>query len=436
MPTMYPTRYPTPVPTPLMQASIPMPTSHPTQYPTSVPTQAYKPMPTSHPTQYPSPVPTQAYKPMPTSHPTQYPSPVPTQAYKPMPTSHPTQYPTPVPTPLAQAPTPTSDPTGFPAPYPTSNPTLTPAPTPYCEIFTVEMYDSFGDGWYNTVLYVGSHTFSMETSYSTPYYYTTDYFNDTATVCLEPGTYSPYACGGMDQSEVSWSVSGVSGGADSTCVSSAGSFTVAGPPSPTPAPLGTCFSQESTVSALLPGAQSAKSLPLSKLEAGTRVLAADKNKMKVYAKVAGVHHSPASESYLEIHVVPESKGFSTPQTHVLNPYTNKFVHADHTERSSSKHLRVTTHHTFPVCHDKKNRVLPAHSLKVGDCLLTFGGRGIIKSIAPSSITKKDNTYTLVLQDNIDMVAVGGVFTRAKAEHAGLMKTGTAQGTKKLRGSAH
>jgi hypothetical protein len=68
--------------------------------------------------------------------------------------------------------------------------------------------------------------------------------------------------------------------------------------------------------------------------------------------------------------------------------------------------------------------------------LTFGGRGIIKSIAPSSITKKDNTYTLVLQDNIDMVAVGGVFTRAKAEHAGLMKTGTAQGTKKLRGSAH
>jgi len=40
----------------------------------------------------------------------------------------------------------------------------------------------------------------------------------------------------------------------------------------------------------------------------------------------------------------------------------------------------------------------------------------IKSIAPSPITKKDVTYTLVLEGDTDMVAIGGVFTRAKPEH--------------------
>jgi len=384
----------------------------------SVPYAKASPMPTRNPTSYPTPA-----------------TPVPTplaQAAIPMPTIHPTNYPT-------------DSPTKYPTRYPTSQPTVTPAPTPWCKIFTVEMYDSYGDGWNGAVLNLGSKTVTFSSiadmgpgSYYENFTGPSD-FSANATVCLEPGTYSPYVCGGLYHSEISWSVGGVSGGADDTCTNTAGSFTVADPTSPTAEPLGTCFSQESTVSALLPGAQSAKSLPLSKLEAGTRVLAADNKKMKLYAKVAGVHHSPASESYLEIHVVPETKGFSTPQTHVLNPYTNKYVHADHTGRFASKHLRVTTHHTFPVCHDKKNRILPAHALKVGDCLLTFGGRGIIKSIASSAVTKKDNTYTLVLQDNIDMVAIGGVFTRAKAEHSGLMKSlksGTTHAANKLRGNAH
>jgi len=200
---------------------------------------------------------------------------------------------------------------------------------------------------------------------------------------------------------------------------------------PTPPPVvapyeGVCFSRDSTVSALMHGSQSAKSIPISKLKAGTLVLAADAKNKKVFTKVLDVRHSPASEPYLEIHVAMDSKVFSTPQTHVINPYTKKLVHADHSDGSSSKHLRVTRHHTFPVCHEQK--LVPALALKVGDCLHTAGGRGKVTSIAPSPITKSDVTYTLVLDEGIDKVAVGGVFTQAMPEHL-------AQPKSTLRGSS-
>lgn len=50
-------------------------------------------------------------------------------------------------------------------------------------------------------------------------------------MCLEEGSYSPYACGGSDDSEVSWSVGGVSGSADDSCTSTFGSVQ-AGPELP------------------------------------------------------------------------------------------------------------------------------------------------------------------------------------------------------------
>jgi len=153
-------------------------------------------------------------------------------------------------------------------------------------------------------------------------------------------------------------------------------------------------------------------LPLSKLEAGTRVLAADSKNKKLFAKVVAVHHSPASEGYLDIRVLLDSKRVSI---HIWNPYTSKLIHADQTDKSKYQQLRVTRHHTFPVC--RKQKLLPALALKVGDCLHTSSGQGIIQSIEPSPATKRDRTYTLVLEDNIDMVAIGGIFTRAKAEHA-------------------
>jgi hypothetical protein len=180
---------------------------------------------------------------------------------------------------------------------------------------------------------------------------------------------------------------------------------------PTPSPgvvsaAGTCFSQDSTASVLQPGSRFASSLPLSKLEEGHRVLAVDANNKKIYAKVMAVHRSPASEPYLHIRVRLDSKHHS---------YTKTAAHEDHAARSATKHLRVTGHHTFPVCHEPNQ--LPALALKVGDCLHTSGGRGKVESISMSPITKKDVTYTVVLQGHIDMIAIGGVFTRAKPEHA-------------------
>jgi len=179
---------------------------------------------------------------------------------------------------------------------------------------------------------------------------------------------------------------------------------------PVPAPTassaaGFCFSQESTASALLPGSRFAQNLPLSKLKAGTRVLAADASNKKTYAKVVEVRRSPAVESYLDIHVRLDSETKSSSQSH-----ESKLV---------AKHLRATKHHSFPVCH--KRELMPAIALKVGDCLHTLGGQGTVDSIMPSPATKDDMTYTLVLEEGIDLVAIGGIFTRAKPEHGLLTK---------------
>jgi hypothetical protein len=153
------------------------------------------------------------------------------------------------------------------------------------------------------------------------------------------------------------------------------------------------------------------------------VLAVDANKKKIYAKVMVVYRSPASEPYLHIRVRFNSKHHSTA---VLSPSKKTAMHEDHTARSATKHLRVTGHHMFPVCHERK--LLPALALKVGDCLLTSGGRGKVESIALSPITKEDVTYTVVLQGHIDLIAIGDVFTRAKPEHA-TTKTSMLRGSK-------
>jgi len=136
-----------------------------------------------------------------------------------------------------------------------------------------------------------------------------------------------------------------------------------------------------------------------------------------------VHRSPASEPYVHIRVWIDSKHHSTL---VLSPSKKTAMHEDHTARSATKHLRVTGHHMFPVCHERK--LLPALALKVGDCLLTSGGRGKVESIALSPITKEDVTYTVVLQGHIDLIAIGDVFTRAKPEHA-TTKTNMLRGSK-------
>ena len=87
----------------------------------------------------------------------------------------------------------------------------------YCEEFTVTMETSYGYGWNGNILYIGEFTLTLD-----------DYRSDSyavTTICLPPDVYTPYCCEGSYDSEVSWSVGGLSGGADDTCSGTAGSFT-------------------------------------------------------------------------------------------------------------------------------------------------------------------------------------------------------------------
>ena len=60
---------------------------------------------------------------------------------------------------------------------------------------TVNMYDSYGDGWNGNVLTIGDDVFGLETG-----------LGDTATACLEDGSYSVTCDGGSWQGEISWSI--------------------------------------------------------------------------------------------------------------------------------------------------------------------------------------------------------------------------------------
>ena len=76
--------------------------------------------------------------------------------------------------------------------------------------------DSNGDGWSGTDVYFGDEVWTLESGgYA------------TTTLCLAPGVYTPYACGGTNQEEVSWSIGGLTGGADELCAGTVGSFVVA-----------------------------------------------------------------------------------------------------------------------------------------------------------------------------------------------------------------
>lgn len=99
--------------------------------------------------------------------------------------------------------------------------TLTSSST-VCTTVTVSMTDSYGDGWNGNNLY-----FTADKSVSVSL---ASGRSGTESVCLPPGTYTPFACGGTWQSEVGWSIAayGLSGGATTTCAATSGSFNIAG----------------------------------------------------------------------------------------------------------------------------------------------------------------------------------------------------------------
>ena len=296
------------------------------------------------------------------------PTPLPTQTFQP------TKVPTSIPT--------TETPTKLPTPAPTLSvaPTISLVPTPsptQCTDYTVVMSDSFGDGWNSNTLHIGRHTATLDSGSS-----------GTATVCLDAGTaYTPYACGGSFDSEVSWTVGGVSGGADDTCSGTSGSFTATSTTTSTVE--GTCYSSDSTATVLAANGNH-EQVPLSALEEGQRILALDQHFKPMFAKVLGAPHSAAKEPYVEI----KTSG-----------------------KARSSVLKATPHHFFPLCGKGHTGAIRAQDLQRDDCLHTVHGQELVRSVQHVATTSADVTYSLKMASSVDMVAIGGIFTHAKADHA-------------------
>jgi hypothetical protein len=70
-----------------------------------------------------------------------------------------------------------------------------------------------GDGWQSNKLY-------FTTADMTQHLTLTAGFFEYQSLCLPPGTYFPFACGGLWPSEVLWEIPAMDifGGADDTCV--------------------------------------------------------------------------------------------------------------------------------------------------------------------------------------------------------------------------
>jgi hypothetical protein len=85
------------------------------------------------------------------------------------------------------------------------------------------MQDSYGDGWNGNYLYFGDHSSSSTVKVTLP-----SGSDSTVGLSLPPGVYSPYACHGSWDGEITWTIveSGLSGGADNSCSPTSGSFTV------------------------------------------------------------------------------------------------------------------------------------------------------------------------------------------------------------------
>ena len=127
----------------------------------------------------------------------------------------------------------------LPAPSISPAPSVSPAPSPEptltladnCLDYTIHMYDSWGDGWDSTILYVGGREFTLSSGDV-----------GTATACLYVGkTFEPYTCGGNSllHDYVSWeitlagSTTVAASGSGAPC-SPSGSFIATAPPSSLP----------------------------------------------------------------------------------------------------------------------------------------------------------------------------------------------------------
>jgi len=140
---------------------------------------------------------------------------------------------------------------------------------------------------------------------------------------------------------------------------------------------GYCFYGMSTVSVLTEsGATETKKI--EEVKVGQKVLARTTAGTSAFKEVMGTPHSKAKEDYVEVKI--GKKGDL---------------------------LRATLHHTFPTCSGATKQ---ARQLKSGDCLLGTNGKAYVHNVSRVKAAEKDNTYTLVMEEGVKQVAVGGVFT--------------------------
>ena len=119
-----------------------------------------------------------------------------------------------------------------------------------------------------------------------------------------------------------------------------------------------------------------------------------------FRKVTGIYRSTSVEPFIVFSLTYAKKGTKT-------------------QAAALEKLRATEHHTFPMCESSNAAVaatVAAIELKVGDCLRTVHGRATIKNVARSPASQHDKTYTIVVEGQTELIAVGGIFTHAKAEH--------------------
>ena len=184
---------------------------------------------------------------------------------------------------------------------------------------------------------------------------------------------------------------------------------------------GTCFSSASTVTRLAAGGAE-EQVPLSALRVGDRVRVASKAKpgakpgvSAAYDEVVALVHSPSAGAFLE---VATASNDPTPVLHTL---------------------RVTPFHTVAVCAPVAEAFVPAAQLKVGTCVRTEQGHAKVTSVTPKAPAAGEDTFTVVLKGQTDMLAVDGVFTHAKPQHDNAKKADMAKkksaGAARLRGGA-
>jgi hypothetical protein len=152
---------------------------------------------------------------------------------------------------------------------------------------------------------------------------------------------------------------------------------------------GTCVSGSNSVQMWSESAGAPVQTPLHQVKVGDRILARSTEGKLVYTPVRGLPHSETKEAFVEIQM-------ASPAAAEKSDYS----------------LLATKMHTFPKC---DGSIVSAHDVQTGDCLFTLDGEGRVKHVNTAAEDKEEaDTYTIDVDEDVDAVAVGGVFTHARS----------------------